>query len=115
MPMGESQGFYQVGDDTQNRVLIGFGESQSFIVPVNSGMNFYFGIVSDDFTVSKGSDLTLSVSSFHATPTTAPVVPAPLPAIGAASLFLGSRRLKRRIDRQRVLRMARRNLAPAIR
>lgn len=65
-----------------------------------------------------GDDAYLSISNFSATPytpVTAPLVPAPLPAIGAVSLFLGSRRLKRRMARQRVLRLARRNLAPALR
>jgi len=60
----------------------------------------------------------LDINGFTATPVTpvtAPLVPAPLPAIGAASLFLGSRRLKKRMVQQRVLRLARRNLAPAIR
>jgi hypothetical protein len=115
---GQSYGYFQVGNDSpqgevEDRETLTFSN-----IILTAGTTFSFGVYSDNFLMSSGNDAYLSISNFNATPytpVTAPLVPAPLPAIGAASLFLGSRRLKKRIHQQRILRLARRKFAPAIR
>lgn len=115
---GVSYGYYQIGSGgAQGQVGVGPPISFANII-LSPDSTFSFGVFSDNAYMSYGNDAYLSISNFSATPVTpvtAPLVPAPLPAIGAASLFLGSRRLKKRMVQQRVLRLARRNLAPAIR
>lgn len=118
-PFGSpSYGYYQVGSGTRLGIITP-GSSSSFSdISLPAGTTFSFGVYSENsFMSSTSPEAYLSISSFNATATTitAPLVPAPLPAIGAASLFLGSRRLKKRMVQQRVLRLARRNFAPALR
>jgi hypothetical protein len=120
--LGDNYGYYQIGGSTFSPTgrVSGVSTLQVRDLYVSASQSITFGIYTTNSTLSPGvtEDLQLSITGFSATPVTpvtAPLVPAPLPAIGAASLFIGSRRLKKRIVRQRVLRLARRNLAPALR
>ena len=111
---GPIYGIYAIGSQQLPPITNMYSE-KGIVLPKDSQL--VFGVYNENLFADATNPLqaTLTITNFSATPVTAPVVPAPLPAIGAGSLFLGSRRLKRRIFRQRVLRLARRNLAPAIR
>lgn len=85
-------GYYRVGSGPLQGNILG-GSSQSGIsVMLSPGDTFTFGLYSDNLFIGAPDEAQLSISNF----TTTPVIPAPLPALGAAALCLGSRRLRRR-------------------
>jgi hypothetical protein len=101
--IGETYGFFNINGTQIARVSA--GDTPPLITQrIDAGQTLTFGV----FSSNELADIAMpsayvSVSGFSATPVKAPVIPAPLPAIGAASLFLGSRRLRRRIRRKTFL------------
>jgi hypothetical protein len=100
--VGETYGFVNING---TQIQVSAGATPPLITQrIDAGQTLTFGV----FSSNELADIAmpsayLSVSGFSATPVKAPVIPAPLPAIGAASLFLGSRRLRRRIRRKTLL------------